>query len=189
MVAVFWRPRRLPNARARRARRRPLRYLVRHLDLAAPLRRAAAALAAMAQPPFRLAPADAAVEKAAAYAAVDGCVADGASAQLEREPAPYLLGRPLLFQELVPDQVENALVVERAPPAARLPPLGVAPLRGRGAVEPLARVALELARHRRLAASDGAGYLGDAPSRRISMMSSRSCSVRWTWWPMAPSSV
>ena len=86
-----------------------------------------------------------------------------ASAQLECEPALYLLGRPLLFQELVPDQVENALVVEHAPPAARLPPLGVAPLRGRGAVEPLARVALELARHRRLAAPDGAGYPEDAP--------------------------
>ena len=124
----------MPGLAALIGGRRPLRNLVRYLDLAASLRRAAAALASMAQPPFRLAPADAAVEETAAYAAVDGRVADGASAQFEREPALYLLGRPLLFHELVPDQREHALVVEHAPPAARLPPLGVAPLRGRGAV-------------------------------------------------------
>ena len=75
-----------------------------------------------------LAPADAAVEAAGVDAAIDGGVAVGAPAQLEREPAPL-----------------------------------IAPLRGRGAVEPLARVALELARHRRFAAPDGAGDLGDAP--------------------------
>ena len=153
----------MPGLAALVGGRRPLRNLVRHLDFATPLRRAAAALAAMAQPSLRLAPADAAVEETTAYAAVDGRVADGASAQLEREPALYLLRRPLLFQELVPDQREHVLVVEHASPAARLPPLGVAPLRGRGAVEPLARVALELARHRRLAAPDSAGYLADAP--------------------------
>lgn len=110
-----------------------------------------------------LAPADAAVEAAGVDAAIDGGVAVGAPAQLEREPALYLLGRPLLLQELVPDQVENSLLVERAPPAAREPAPLIAPLRGRGAVEPLARVALELARHRRFAAPDGAGDLGDAP--------------------------
>lgn len=119
--------------------------------------------AAAPEPPLGLAPADAAVEAAGVDAAIDGGVADGASAQLEREPALYLLGRPLLLQELVPDQVENALVVERAPPAAREPAPLMAPLRGRGAEEPLARVALELARRRRFAAPDGAGDLGDAP--------------------------
>ena len=83
----------MPGLAALVGGRRPLRNLVRHLDFATPLRRAAAALAAMARPSLRLAPADAAVEETTAYAAVDGRVAVGASAQLEREPALYLLRR------------------------------------------------------------------------------------------------
>lgn len=67
----------MPGLAALVGGRRPLRNLVRHLDFATPLRRAAAALAAMAQPSLRLAPADAAVEETTAYAAVDGRVADG----------------------------------------------------------------------------------------------------------------
>ena len=141
---------------------RPLGYLVGHLDLAAPLGRAAAALAAAPEPPLRLMPADAAVEAPGVDAAVDRRVAHGAPSQLEREPALDLLGRPLLFQELVPYQAEHALIVEYGRPAACEPSLAVAPLRGRGAVEPRARVAPELARHRGLVAPYGAGDVGDA---------------------------
>ena len=139
-----------------------LGYLVRDLDLAAPLRRSLAALPAMAQPLGRLSAADARIEAPRPYGAVDGRVAHGAGAQLEREPALDLLGRPLLVQELVPDQREHGLVIQYRGPAARESALGVAPLRRRRAVEALARVARELARDGRLVPADRAGDLAYA---------------------------
>ena len=135
---------------------------MRDRDPAAALIGPPAALAPMPEPPFGLAAADAAVEPARVYAAVDRGVAHGAPAHLQGEAPLYLLGGPLLLQELFPDQVEHMPVVEDGPSAARLPALVVAPLGGRGAVGPGARVTAQLAGDGRLVAPYGAGDLGDA---------------------------
>lgn len=120
-----------------------------------------------AQPPGRPPAADAAVEEARVDAAVDRRIAHGAGPELERQPALDLLRRPLLLQELAPDELERPGVVQDARADAGPPPLLVARLRRAGAVVGArgrggAHVAPELPRHGRLAPADRPGDLRDA---------------------------
>ena len=90
----------------------------------------------------------------------------GAPAGLEPDPARDLLGRPAVLEDLALDQRAQRRVVEQPLAAAAQPPLLVAPLGGRGAVErPVgprpARVAPQLPRHGRLVAPDLAGDPAD----------------------------
>ena len=156
----------LPVADARAGARLggALGELVRHLD-PPPQLGAVPALpppAAAPEPRRRLAAAYAAVELARADPAVDRRVADGEAGALEEDPALQLLGRPAPLEHVRPDELEPLGVVEQAGAAARRPPLLVAPLGGRGAVEARARVARELPRDGRLVPAYRAGDLADA---------------------------